>query len=569
MRLRGSQQVVLGNYIGVGVDGVTAVPNKWDGIYIAGSQYQIGGLAPGEANVIAHNQDSGIAIIDFLNNGQGNTLRGNMLYDNGKLGIDIGLDDITENDPLDVDDGGNGRLNFPTISSAATSGQILGSYSGAASQPFTLDFYSSENCHSLGHGEAEVYLGSTDITTDANGAASFNITVSSLTSTHSISATAIDASGNTSEFSACAYVGGVAPSPLPLSLTTNCLTATAPPTSNSEAIYLPLIISSNNAQPRAAQPNVVNSLLTDGGVVTGVDGVSIGAIAGTLPTAIDVTISATAVPTPTIMADPTVHGNYYHIAASQNVLGCDREAGFIVGLPIPTGVSNENLAVAVLPHNNDAWMMVPGLYDAQSDLMLVHILSISEDGSTIVLIENAGFDSLSSGVNEEPLDSELELERPLPQTPAQANGSPVEFVDICITTANGCGNWGFLKDFLELVYIEMSDMGYPDPYLPCAYDDLSMNPPIGTCKPNSYIILIVAPDTGLTCTFDQAPSGVYWRERFGDDLPQLQFCPPNTTQLFNIDKRAIRYHYFQSIQFGWPDHQATWLDFFKRRCCLR
>ena len=49
----------------------------------------------------------------------GNTIRGNSIFSNGGIGIDLGGDGVTANDALDADNGPNQRQNYPIIVSAA------------------------------------------------------------------------------------------------------------------------------------------------------------------------------------------------------------------------------------------------------------------------------------------------------------------------------------------------------------------------------------------------------------------------------------------------------------------
>ena len=70
---------VIGNYIGLGADGDTAVGNGGDGVVIEGgaSGNFIGGPNPGEGNVISANGDEGIVIRDAGTDG--NLVRGNTI----------------------------------------------------------------------------------------------------------------------------------------------------------------------------------------------------------------------------------------------------------------------------------------------------------------------------------------------------------------------------------------------------------------------------------------------------------------------------------------------------------
>src|SRR6185436_15708962 len=83
----------------------------------------IGGIAAGEANVIANNRTTAIKVV---NSADGVAMRGNSIHDNGGLGIDLvdgfGPGGVTPNDPLDADTfGGNHLQNFPMIQRALRS----------------------------------------------------------------------------------------------------------------------------------------------------------------------------------------------------------------------------------------------------------------------------------------------------------------------------------------------------------------------------------------------------------------------------------------------------------------
>src|SRR5262249_20309335 len=87
-----------------------------------------------------------------------------------------------------------------------------------ASTTITLDFYSNSSVDPSGYGEGQIYLGSTTVTTDGSGNATFNATVAASSSGQSITATATDPAGNTSEFSlaqglAATIIGAPASSP--------------------------------------------------------------------------------------------------------------------------------------------------------------------------------------------------------------------------------------------------------------------------------------------------------------------------------------------------------------------
>ena len=105
-----------------------------------------------------------------------------------------------------VNTGANNLQNLPVLTSVSTgsSTKIEGTLSSAASTSFTLEFFSNDGCDSSGNGEGETFLGSTTVTTDVYGDASFTVTLTpTVTPGQFITATATDPSNNTSEFSQC------------------------------------------------------------------------------------------------------------------------------------------------------------------------------------------------------------------------------------------------------------------------------------------------------------------------------------------------------------------------------
>lgn len=101
-----------------------------------------------------------------------NAIRGNAIYANANLGIDLGVDGVDSNDAGDADTGPNNRQNYPVLSSAssnASSTTITGSLNSTPNTQFILDFYASDSCDPSGYGEGGRYLGSDTVTTDGNG----------------------------------------------------------------------------------------------------------------------------------------------------------------------------------------------------------------------------------------------------------------------------------------------------------------------------------------------------------------------------------------------------------------
>lgn len=191
--------IVAGNRIGTDIAS-NNLGNGGSGVAITDgvSNTTIGGSVAAARNIIAFNGSAGVTITGA--GALGNLILGNRIYSNAGLGIDLGDDGPTPNDPLDADLGPNTFLNTPTLTSATAGATttVSGSYSGAASTTFTLAFYAS----AFGD-EGQRLLGTTVVMTDGTGAVTFTGVVLPGASSPGevITATSMDGSNNTSEFS--------------------------------------------------------------------------------------------------------------------------------------------------------------------------------------------------------------------------------------------------------------------------------------------------------------------------------------------------------------------------------
>jgi uncharacterized repeat protein (TIGR01451 family) len=194
--------VITGNSIGTAADGVTPLPN---GAYGIGFQLSstsgnvIGGATATARNVIAFNAGAGVAI----SAGDRNQVLRNVIFGNGGLGIDLGTAGVTANDAGDADAGANTLQNFPLLTSATTAGGVTtvqGTLNSTAGTTFRIELFSNPACDASGNGEGQTFAGAINVTTDASGNASFTSEVPPATT---LTATATNPSGNTSEFSPC------------------------------------------------------------------------------------------------------------------------------------------------------------------------------------------------------------------------------------------------------------------------------------------------------------------------------------------------------------------------------
>jgi len=217
---------IQGNFIGTAADGFAPLGNGKDGILIIDPFVNwVGALSGSNAdagNTIAYNLRNGITIQDSFKNPSAQRISANSIHDNAQLGIDLGDNGPTPNDPGDGDAGANQLQNFPVITSAfGFNGNltIYGTLNSTASKTFTLEFFANLSADSSGFGEGRIFLGQANVTANNSGDASFNVTFPLPANVTAVSATAIDSSGFTSEFSADATIVFAAPSPPPTGAT--------------------------------------------------------------------------------------------------------------------------------------------------------------------------------------------------------------------------------------------------------------------------------------------------------------------------------------------------------------
>ena len=201
------------NYIGVDRTGTVDHGNR-DGIRIHGSDNAIGGVGA-VGNLISGNDFTGVSVDGDVPTSEQNSVLRNSIFENGLLGIDLeddGANGVTANDPGDTDTGANGLQNFPVLTSATKnpgSTTVIGSLNSAPSTVYRIDYYASTDCDGSGNGEGERWIGWSELATDGSGNLSID-TGTGLTAPttvgDSVTATATDPQGNTSEFSACVEV---------------------------------------------------------------------------------------------------------------------------------------------------------------------------------------------------------------------------------------------------------------------------------------------------------------------------------------------------------------------------
>jgi hypothetical protein len=193
------QNFIQGNLIGTDATYRAALGNGRNGILLEdASNNTIGGTAQGAANVIAYNTGNGI----LVNGGASDAIRRNAIFghDNG-LGIKL-------------TDGGNHNQEFPELTSAVSDGSTItltGTLTSTPDTTFTVEVFVNTACNPSGYGEGKRFVASLTVPTDANGKASFMLTVAiEVDPGQFIAATATGPTRNTSQFSNCVEVSATA-----------------------------------------------------------------------------------------------------------------------------------------------------------------------------------------------------------------------------------------------------------------------------------------------------------------------------------------------------------------------
>jgi CSLREA domain-containing protein len=214
---------VVGNFLGLAIDGVSAAGNAEDGINVNRSTIAIGSINAKDRNVISSNGVTGIKFINarpataivlgnligtdkngVLNRGNGaavelgigvdkivlgssaapnlmrfntrgittlstaaseNSWIHNRIFDSANIGIDLNTDGVTPNDLNDADTGPNGLQNFPVITRAerTANGIVIGGTldvpAGSGATDYTIGVYANGACDASGFGEGERLLG--------------------------------------------------------------------------------------------------------------------------------------------------------------------------------------------------------------------------------------------------------------------------------------------------------------------------------------------------------------------------------------------------------------------------
>src|SRR5262249_44660101 len=181
---------VQGNIIGTDAVNTTGLGLTGNGILIDGSKNNkigitstltagnVSTLAAAEGNVIAFNAFNGIAVVEgtFPGKAFGNTLSGNSIFNNNRLGIDLGSTAgvVTPNGAQDGDAGPNNPPNIPVVvlaqSQSGTGTRIQGTLNSTPGRSFRVEFFLIDTPNPTGtppnYGQGKTFVGFSNVTTD-------------------------------------------------------------------------------------------------------------------------------------------------------------------------------------------------------------------------------------------------------------------------------------------------------------------------------------------------------------------------------------------------------------------
>jgi hypothetical protein len=291
--------------------------------------------------------------------------------------------------------------------------------------------------------------------------------------------------------------------------------------------------------------------LTNGGVVTGPDGIKLGAVEGALDSPLPVAIGEAIPPAQAVPDRAAVIGDYYRVAAGREaVLPLDKS--FILALPVPDGANTGNLAVAVYGstaslldmdnHTGQFWRFVPGVYDPANRLLLAQFPSLASAGEIVALVEHPDLPS-----------------PPRSGGRAASDASSVRFQAAC-TTSLAC-NSNLLEEFegeLQRQYTSFDFHGYGLPRLNGTTSNIAIDPPqLG--PPNQVFFAFLFDETQPGCIDKggkSAYSGIY-----APDNAYLFICVADgASSLTDFQKDTVRHEYFHALQYSYDNILIDWMS---------
>jgi hypothetical protein len=191
--------VINGNYIGTNIQQRVRLGNLGAGVRVvtnavyASNDNVIGGINPGEGNVLAYNVVDGVR----LDGGVRNAIRRNTIFNhNAGLGIRL-LNNANNNQ--------NTASIVNVIVTPPSGIRVFYSMTGVPNTTYTIEFFVNQVCHPGGAGEGKFYIGTAFAPTDGAGNFANFVDFTTYNTTYGLflTNTTTDPLGNTSQFSTC------------------------------------------------------------------------------------------------------------------------------------------------------------------------------------------------------------------------------------------------------------------------------------------------------------------------------------------------------------------------------
>lgn len=295
-------------------------------------------------------------------------------------------------------------------------------------------------------------------------------------------------------------------------------------------------------------------VLEDGGVVSGPDGIKLGAVPGALSEDLPVSIRSGAPPADPLPSRVSPVGDYYHIAAESEALQ-PLDRSFVLALPVPAGADTDHLALAVYASTQSAldlgnpsghyWAMIPGVYDAAEGLLLAQFPYLSRVEETVVLVEHPDMLSPAKGTGA----------RMVAAPPA--NRAAGNFIVAC--NLDNC-SVDLIKEVENLLQQHFADFlinyNYPQPRMMGSSSDFSVDPP-ELKVPSDVYYAFIFPNTGAGCTdLNNIPA---YAGQYSPSRGDLWICvQPGARSLSDHEKDTVRHEFFHALEFAYDDVLSDW-----------
>lgn len=313
------------------------------------------------------------------------------------------------------------------------------------------------------------------------------------------------------------------------------------PADQSITLFVPLALGGN--------PAGTTGTLEDGASLRSPEGVTLGAVSGTLAAPIEATITPlTASPTPR-PSDWTQEGGYYQVSAERLAIA-PADKPFLIGLPVPPGAKTDELAMAILlppktvldgPDDEPLWTLAAGHYDAGSELFVITLTMLRPEPLVVTLVADPAFKPIPVSLTS--------------SDPARATGNTPSFEIFCYVPAFSCTefNKAWLVGALQAAYNDFVNVHNFEP--PALKDEYGYFDDVLDWLP----VLEASPlYSGISIKDRPCPDGE--DGSYAPITKEVVIClhsDPNVAPDANA-VRTVRHELFHAIQHAYPNlHEDT------------